>query len=289
MSSVYQPNFFSLETLLSAPNVSQVPQYSAFRFPGGKTWFYPFAKSWMRKLRDKTLIEPFAGGASIGLAAAIENWVRKVILIEIDPDIYSVWKCIFSEHEMELSKLILDFNMDEVNLNERLNMKTNNLTDIAFNILLRNRTNHGGILANGSGKLKFGEGGKGILSRWYPKTLSYRIARIGNHSNKFEILNGDGIKMIEQFSIDSNNIFFIDPPYTIAGKRLYDYYELDHNQLLYTLHNIGNDFILTYDDSPFIIELIKKYNFKYERILMTTTHHKKKYELMISNQLNWLI
>lgn len=41
----------------------------------------------------------------------------------------------------------------------------------AFQTILRNRINRGGILAPGAGRIKNGESGKGKKSRWYPDTL----------------------------------------------------------------------------------------------------------------------
>ncbi|MFQ5641297.1 MAG: DNA adenine methylase [bacterium] len=79
-----QLHLFNEATVHRAPNVASVPQYSPLRYPGGKTWLYPFVKRWLFHKKDKILIEPFAGGASVGLAAAIENCVKHVILVEKD-------------------------------------------------------------------------------------------------------------------------------------------------------------------------------------------------------------
>lgn len=288
MHQFSQYDIFNFKCALKAPNISQVPKYSPFRFPGGKTWFYPFAKAWMQKQKNKFLVEAFAGGASIGLASVIENWVSKLILVEIDPQIVSVWQAIVDGNALELAKLLLSFELNDQNLEKQFNIENPNNIQMAFSTLLKNRINHGGILASGSGKLKYGEGGKGILSRWYPKTLSHRLHLIHNYANRITLIQDDAIAAIEKLSIDKSNIFFIDPPYTIAGKRLYDYYNIDHEKLFQTISNISSSFILTYDESPFIINLARKYNMPFEKILMTTTHHREKYELIISDNLDWL-
>jgi len=288
MGRFIESNFFDYKENFRAPNVSQVPKYSPFRFPGGKTWLYPFAKEWVKHYSNKTLIEPFAGGASIGLAAAIEGWVKNIILIEIDPQIYCVWKCIIEGNAKELAKRVCNFDFNESSVEKQIHLTTNNLVDKAFITLLRNRINHGGILANGSGKLKHGEAGKGILSRWYPKTISDRIIKINSAIDKLEVFQTDGIEYINKHSLASDVIFFVDPPYTVAGKRLYDYFEIDHEKLFFELSMVKSPFMLTYDDSPLVTDLINKYNFDYERVLMTTTHHRKKYELIISKDLNWM-
>src|SRR5437867_836556 len=50
-------------------NVASVPQRSPFRYPGGKTWLVPYVRSWLsgRPERTSLLVEPFAGGAIVGL------------------------------------------------------------------------------------------------------------------------------------------------------------------------------------------------------------------------------
>ena len=57
-------------------------------------------------------------------------------------------------------------------------------------------------------------------SRWYPKTLHDRILAIGYVKNKIDFISGDAFEAIEQSKENENAYFFIDPPYTIAGKRL---------------------------------------------------------------------
>ena len=45
---------------------------------------------------------------------------------------------------------------------------------------------------------------------------------------------------------------------------------------------------MTYDDAPEIEALALKRNFEVERVLMKTTHHSEKYELVIGWDLGWL-
>src|SRR5690606_1723028 len=105
------------------------------------------------------------------------------------------------------------------------------LHDIAFCTILKNRIFHGGILAKGSGMIKNGENGKGITSRWYPKTLRDRILAIDYVKDKIRFTPGDAFEVLEQNINNVDTYFFIDPPYTVAGKRLYKYFEIDHARL----------------------------------------------------------
>ncbi len=283
-----QLDLFEKEVVLRAPNISRVPKYSPLRYPGGKTWLYPFAKSWLLKNRNKILYELFAGGASVGLMAGIENLVKHVFLIELDEDIYSIWKIILSDDAIWLSKQIVNLELEEDNINLILKNKDNNLKYKALATLILNRINHGGILANGSGRIKYGENGRGIKSRWYPKTLYNRIILIHSHREKFTALKEDALKVLSSNIENDKLIFFIDPPYLSAGKRLYKHSDINHEKLFELCSKIKGSFLMTYDMSDEIVDLANKFNFKTKKILMQTTHLIKKYELLISRNFSWL-
>lgn len=271
-----------------APNVASVPQYSPLRYPGGKTWLYPFAKKWLSNQKNKTLIELFAGGASVGLAAAIEGWVKEVILVEKDEYVASLWQTIINDNAEWLANKIVEFDFTEENIDKVLAGRNESIRDRAFALILNNRISRGGILAHGAGRIKHGENGKGLKSRWYPKTLRQRILKIAQYRERLRIVQADAFEIIDKYLDDSNVLFFIDPPYTVAGRRLYTYSEIDHEFLFAKLNNSNSGFLMTYDDTEEIENYAAKYGFEFERILMKTTHHIKKYELLISSNLLWL-
>lgn len=283
-----QLDLFEKETILKAPNISRVPKYSPLRYPGGKTWLYPFVKRWLLKHNNKILYELFAGGASVGLTAGIENLVRHVFLVELDEDIYSIWKTILSDDAIWLSEQILKLELKDDNINLIINNKNKNLKYKALATLVLNRINHGGILAHGSGRIKYGENGKGIKSRWYPKTLYNRITLIHSHREKFTAINDDALKILTSNIENDEFIYFIDPPYVSAGKRLYRYSDLNHERLFELCSKVKGDFLMTYEMSEEIIHLATKFNFQIQKILMQTTHLTKKYELLISKDFIWL-
>src|SRR5512136_943651 len=79
-------------------NVASVPQRSPFRYPGGKTWLVPRIRQWLHSfpLRPQNFIEPFAGGAIVGLTIAFEQLANQVILVERDEQIAAVWQTIIN-------------------------------------------------------------------------------------------------------------------------------------------------------------------------------------------------
>jgi len=270
-------------------NVSRVKQLSPFRYPGGKTWLVPTFIMWMRSLscKPECLIEPFAGGGIISLSAAYHGLVGKCIMIEKDEEVASVWKTILQGDWEWLVKQIKSFNLTPETARENIIAPAVTCEEMAFRTILKNRVCHGGVMANGSGFVKHGENGKGILSRWYPDTLSNRIKTISLLKNKLDFFEGDAFDFILNYSDNEKACFFIDPPYTAskkkAGKRLYRYSEIDHNGLFSMLQKVKGKFMLTYDYDEAIINLAEECGFNYTKIPMKGTHNSIRYELIISN------
>ncbi len=288
-----QPQLFDIPGSKRIVNVASVPMRSPFRYPGGKTWLVPEIREWLRSLpaRPKTLVEPFAGGGIVGLTTAFERMADHVILVEIDPDVASVWQTILGDDGVWLADQIANFHLTWENVEKVLAMLPDNDKDRAFKTMLRNRISHGGILAPGSGMLKHGENGRGISSRWYPETLANRIVDIFNRRERLSILVEDGIQVIRQHAANSETTFFIDPPYTAAGKRagrrLYTFCEIDHGALFSACQSIRGDFLMTYDNAHEVRLMAESHGFDVEPIAMKNTHHAEMSELLIGKDLSW--
>lgn len=275
-------------------NVASVHKRSPFRYPGGKTWLVPQIQQWLASL-DQTpavLVEPFAGGAIVGLTAAFEHLAEHVVLVELDDQVSAVWKAILEGDSEYLASRILSFDLTEENVRKELAKTASTLEDKAFRTILKNRTYHGGILAPGSGLIKTGENGKGIRSRWYPETLARRIRSISQIRNRINIFEGDGIAAIQKYSANKQAVFFIDPPYTASGKkagsRLYTFHELDHEKLFAVTKQVAGDFLMTYDNAEEITSLAEKSGFQSQTVAMKNTHHVQMRELIIGRNLDWV-
>lgn len=271
-------------------NVASVPQRSPFRYAGGKTWLIPAVRKWLKQSDQAVslLIEPFAGGGIVSLTAAFEKLANEIIMVELDNEVYAVWETILSENNKWLGDRIFQFELTVENINAELSKEDKSVKDIAFCTILKNRTYHGGILAKGAGFLKAGENGKGIASRWYPKTLRDRIIAIDYVKNKIKAIEGNAFDILNKYKNDQDACFFIDPPYSVAGKRLYTHYEIDHELLFKNVSELQGKFLLTYDNSEYIRNLAGKYGLELATIRMKTTLHYEKEELLISDNLNWL-
>ena len=270
-------------------NVASVPQRSPFRYPGGKTWLIPTVRQWLRQEKKQVskLIEPFVGGGIVSLTAAFERLAAHIIMVEKDEEIAAVWEVILNGNNKWLADKIYSYDLTIDNVKAELENPDKQVADIAFCTILKNRVFHGGILAKGSGMIKNGENGKGIASRWYPKTLRDRIIAIGYVKEKIDFISGDAFDIIKHNLNNKEAYFFIDPPYTIAGKRLYSYSNIDHEYLFELTSKLQGKFMLTYDNTDEIQQLADKYNLPHRTIPMKTTHHLEKNEIIIADNFSW--
>ncbi len=278
-------------------NVASVPQLSPFRYPGGKTWLVPRLRQWLKSqpTKPREFIEPFTGGGIASLTTAFEGRAERVTMVERDEQVAAVWRVILQQPGGGewLADQIIHFDLTLERAQEVLCKPELTLHEMAFRTLLKNRINHGGILAPGVGILKHGENGKGIKSRWYPQTLQKRILDIVSRRGSIQFIEGDGMQILTENASRDDAVFFIDPPYTAAkgkraGKRLYTYNELDHEELFRIASTLKGDFLMTYDNTGSVLELAAEFGFESRAIAMKNTHHAEMSELLIGKNLNWV-
>lgn len=269
-----------------AINVSSVPQRSPFRYAGGKTWLVPTIRKWLSEGAN-LLLEPFCGGGTVGITAAAENLANSILMVEKDEEVAAVWEVILSDSEW-LANRILMFQMTRENVNEVLSAEPTDLRELAFRTIIKNRTFHGGILAKGAGLIKLGENGKGLKSRWYPQTIARRIRDIAANKDKITFVHGDAFDFFASEEYSGDTYFFIDPPYYVAGKRLYTLSDVNHEKLFDCVSRLKCHYLMTYDKNDYILSLVKKHNLAWRTIPMQTTHLVQKEELLISDNFNWL-
>ena len=182
-------------------------------------------------------------------------------------------------------------NSSHESVEQTLGCRPGSLREKAFQTLLKNRTYHGGILAHGSGVIKYGENGRGVKSRWYPETISKRFEAIYRKRERLSFLETDGLEVMRRSANSRDTVFFIDPPYTAGGKnagtRLYTHSEVNHEDLFRIVQSLAGDFIMTYDNTPEILGLAHAHGFQTRAIPMKNTHNAAMTELLVGRNLNW--
>lgn len=282
-----QPELFPrLDTIV---NVASVPHRSLFRYPGGKTWFVPQARRWLRSLRDRParFIEPFAGGGIVGLTVAFEHLADQVVLGELDAGVAAVWRCSLNGQNEALARKIETFHITIKNVRELLSSTADGALDLAFQTLVRNRVQHGGILAPGATLMRSGENGRGISSRWYAKTLAARVRAIATVASRIRFRRVDAFDMIAEHARDADAVFFVDPPYTVAGQRLYSHSQVDHEKLFRAMASVRGQFLMTYDYSKDVVAWAQRHGFEHRTVAMKSRQHTRKSELVIGRDLGW--
>ena len=301
---------------IPAVNVACVPQRSPLRYPGGKTWLIPHIRAWLAGLsgnalashaadastanangrggqrRPRVLVEPFAGGGIVSLTAAMEDLAERCLMAELDRDVAAFWHAAL-RFGPALQERVLRFQASREAVTSLTAMQPADVIDQGFRTLVLNRTRRGGILAPGASLSRRGENGKGVASRWYPRTIVSRLEAIEKHAERISFCETDGLQLLRAILHGTGGgsddiVAFVDPPYTAggkcAGRRLYAHNEIDHEHLFALLADSRIDFLMTYDCAPKIVALVEKHNFHAVQVAMKNTHHAKVRELVITRR-----
>jgi DNA adenine methylase len=268
-------------------NVASVPHRSPFRYPGGKTWLVPYVRRWLASLRQRPaeFVEPFAGGGIVGLSAIFDDSVDSATLVELDPGVGAVWSVIALGDGPKLAQRIEAFDVTRENVQAVLERRPRTKLDRAFACIVRNRMQRGGIMAPGASLMNAGENGRGLSSRWYPATLKRRLLDLHELRDRLRFFAGDGIAYLQQIALRDDVACFIDPPYTVAGRRLYAHSELDHESLFAAAAQLRGPFLMTYDDAPAVRDLAQRFGLDWTLLPMKNAHHALRMELAIGRNL----
>lgn len=271
-------------------NVARVKAKGLFRYPGGKTWLAPALLHLLRAHPPTLFFEPFAGGAAL-TATVLDHTSARVWLNELDPAVVAVHRVVFSDRAPQLARRILDFDLTPERVREVLHESPRTELDRAFQTILKNRVNRGGILAPGAGLVRLGENGRGLRQRWYPETLAGRIAVLAAHRHRVTVTQGDALGILERTPFRPGTVIFVDPPYTAgaksAGRRLYTHHTLDHVRLFQACANLGVPWVMTHEHDPQVMALAWEHHLTWRAVKMTSGHNVTARELVVARDLSW--
>lgn len=208
------------------------------RFPGGK---YPVRKA-MVKYFDRRLpyLEPFTGGASVGLEF-LRQGGKDAILTDLDVSIINLWTWVRDDVQAVIRYLPEDPTVDHFREAQAVLGTTGPEAAAAKIVVLRcsmGAYGHGPIGGwEQQGKFK-------IDARW-----NYRGIQLAAWGNSL-LLGGSQILLLDALEALRrwpDHQAFVDPPYVAQGPLLYDE-SVDHVDLARTLQERSGPFVLTIDD-----------------------------------------
>lgn len=250
-------NYNLIKQRLSKNNIKLSSRLSPLRYPGGKSKLLYLIYSSLPK-NTEIFIEPFCGGASIGLALLQANVIKKLILNDLDIGIYSLFWTILNDPNYLINKIQKTIPTVEL-FNEFKDQQKNNYPlmtnkEIAFNYLILNRCSFSGIY-NASHL-------SDLTCRYNPEMLIKKIKLIYDMKDSISLYNKDVINIINEYKNIENCVIYLDPPYYEKGHLLYKHYfkNEDHKRLYNKLeecieNNYLTDYIITYDNVPYIKNL----------------------------------
>jgi DNA adenine methylase len=251
--------------------------YSPLRYPGGKNKLSAFiANICIENGINGHYVEPYSGGASVGLFLLLEGFVNKITINDKDRAIYAFWHSVLKRTD-ELCNRIrnTEITVDEWKKQKEIQNKKNaNLLDLGFSTFFLNRTNRSGIINAGVIGGIEQKGNYAIDCRFNKEDLIGRIKKIAARKKDIRLYQKDALELIEiiqQEAKDTNVIFYFDPPYYYKASSLYMNHYKDENHKLVSekIKSIRNiRWIVSYDNVAEIRKLYsdcerKEYSFKH--------------------------
>ena len=243
------------------------------RYPGGKTRLFGFVNQIFveNEIEGGVYIEPYAGGAGLGLKLLFKNTVNRIIINDINRSIYSFWYSVLNSTD-DLCRLIQDtpVTIDEWLQQKRIQEVAEiDLLSLGFSTFFLNRTNRSGIILGGVIGGTAQEGDLRLDARFPKHKLIEKIQRVASYRNHIEIRNQDAVEFIHSIAPDlnENSLFYLDPPYFKKGAGLYEnHYELvDHTAVGTAIQNMPHKWLVSYDNVPEIRNIYDGYrNIQYE-------------------------
>ena len=265
--------------------------FTPLRYPGGKGKLADYLKAIfeVNNICDGHYVEPYAGGAGVGIELLLLEYARHIYINDIDNAVYSFWYSVLN-HTEELSSMISSTRVSMAAWHRQKyvlnNPKEYSTLERGFATFFLNRTNRSGILKGGviggqaqSGKWK-------INVRYNKKNLIDRIHQIALYKSRITLYQKDALSIITNLvpKLPKNTLIYLDPPYYVKGEGLYrNYYRHeDHVKIKNALRKTKNIFwLVSYDNVDEIKDIYKQYRYQEYSLSYTAQNKTLGSEVMI--------
>jgi DNA adenine methylase len=235
--------------------------YSPLRYPGGKGRLAPFVQTLFERnnLADGHYVEPYAGGAAVGLSLLFLEYASRIYINDISKPVYLFWKVVLEETDA-LCRKIRDKQVTPEEWRRQRNIlfhyRDHSRVSVAFSMFFLNRTNRSGIIH--SGGMIGGNDQTGtwkIDARYNKPELISRIEAVASYSNRIHVSNKDAEAFLKSTvpNLPEKSLTFLDPPYFTQGQSLYEnhYQPEDHVRLARVVkETLQQNWIISYDNHP---------------------------------------
>jgi DNA adenine methylase len=256
--------------LASAEGISEVFRrreiLSPLRYPGGKRRLVPYLAAALAEnnLRPDLFVEPYAGGASVSLELLHLDFAGRAVIGDLDPMVNAFWETVVTDVDW----LCEQVESVPLSLSEWERMKKTRFRSrrsLALACLYLNRTSFNGALHNSAGPI----GGRAQTSEYdigcrFPRArLVGRLRACAELADRIDVVPAQDAMVTvrearERARHDELSAFFyLDPPFWAKSKFLYrrSFTELAHERLADQLHWLQDQFLLSYDPAPEIVDL----------------------------------
>ncbi len=227
------------------------------RYPGGKSHLAPFFGDLIQRneLADGAYVEPYAGGAGVGVSLLLGEYVDSIWINDLDPAVWAFWQSVLSD-DGELRRRI---EKTPLTVPEWARQKAIYQSGLAagvhalgFAFFYLNRTNRSGILDGGviGGKKQKGEWK--MDARFNREELADRVRRIARYRSRLHVHCQDALIFLRSVlhRLPQRALLYLDPPYYAKGRHLYtNYYTpADHGAIAKTVKRLTRPWVVSYDD-----------------------------------------
>lgn len=247
-----------------------VPILSPLRYPGSKRRLAPYIAHALElnDLEPQLFVEPFAGGASVGLQLLKEERIEQLGLADLDPLVAAFWETVFWDTDWLVERVrTIRVTLRNWRHFRRAALRTRR--DRAIACLFLNRTTYSGIMAPDAGPI----GGQRQASEYkidcrFPRERL--IARIGSIAElrdhiafvwdcSWEETLARSTDLRRALSLRTRDVFYyFDPPFFEKAEALYArWFTADGHRTFRDsiLRLRGAKWLISYDAAPDVYDL----------------------------------
>jgi len=265
------------------------------RYPGGKKKLSKSILPLLIAKPSQRYVEPFfgAGGFFDKIVAQFDD--HEYFLNDLDYSICCLWNAI-KDRSGELTQLIREFKPSVDKFREfkeillTLGHSTAPIEEIALQKMAVHQMSYSGLgVKAGSPIGGFKQESKyPVDCRWNPGHLIQQVEKLSGMFGSIRLTEGKIHNLTFGGVLDrcdEHDICYLDPPYYVQGDGLYNQRmePAQHIELGRRLQNAPYQWILSYDDCPFVIQTYAKSNIKPVSNYNSINNKGHKDELIITN------